>query len=775
MQGTSFPYITWERMRGATELLSSVFAFAPIEQLNVIADGQAGVASGQYVSGNYYDGLGLRAWRGRMLKEGDQAPGAEPVAVITWRYWQRRFGGDAGVVGKVVTINNVRFIIVGVSPPEFDGAGEIGQSTEITLPLSANLLVEPGNSSMGKPALWWLHIMARLEPGVSREQVQARMDPLLLESAMDGMKAALTGDRQPLKIGPHDYPHLMVNPGAQGDEFFKRRYRQPLDALMTVVGLVLLIACINVASLLLTRGAGRQREYAMRLALGARRGRLIRQLLTESLLLSTIAGALGYVFAMWGKELLLKWAQWIRGESMLRTGLDWRVLGFIAAVSLGTGVLFGIAPAWRAGRTELAPSVKMQIGNARRSRTLAGRLLIVAQVAVSLVVLIAAGLFLRTLRNLTTVDAGFNRNDLLLFRIKPQSNGYDAASVVGFYDQLLERLGSIPGIEGVSLSRHPLLAFSHRKNAIYLGTADPHNGETVEVNVISPSFFPTMAIPAVDGRLLQETDTPASRRVVVVNQTFARRYFPGLNPLGQQFWLGKGGEGTGSPVRQPLSAPPNDRPMEIVGISRDAKYTDLRSEVEPTVYQPYMQEPVLQANFEVRFRGTSARIVPAVREAVRQVDSHLPIFDLRMQSELSDASVAQERMFANLSSSMGVLTLLLAAVGLYGVLSYSVRRRTAEIGVRMALGAPKSAVLAMILRESLLLVVAGLAAGLPIAAATARVASPLLSDLLFGIKPADPVSFALATVTMIVVAIGAGYLPARKASQIDPIITLRQE
>lgn len=775
-QGTSFPYLTLERMRGTTGVFSSVFAFAAIEQLNVIVDGQAEVASGQYVSGDYYDGLGVRAWRGRMLTEADQASGASPAAVITWGYWQRRFGGEASTIGKEVTINGVRFTIAGISPPEFGGAGEMGQSTDVTLPIGTNLLVEPDNSSMGKPALWWLHIMARLQPGVSREQAQARMDSVFQQSAVDGMNAAVsTAQERAAIISPRDYPHLLVRPGAQGDEFATRRYRQPLAVLMAVVGLVLLIACINVANLMLARSGARQQEYAMRLALGARRWRLIRQLLTESLLLSAVGGALGCCLAVWGKELLLRWAQWIRGDSALRTGLDLRVLGFVVGVSLLTGILFGMAPALRAGGTQLAPAVKTQIGNLARNRTLAGRLLIVGQVAVSLVLLVAAGLFLRTLRNLNTVDAGFNRNNLLLFRVKPQSNGYDNTSIAPLYDRMIERLSSIPGVEGVSLSRHPLLSFSHRMDSIFLAHANQHNGETVEINVVSPSFFKTMEIPVVLGRLIRESDTPASARVVVVNQTFARTYFPGANPIGQQFWLGQGGEGTGSPYRQALNAPPNDRPMEIVGVSRDAKYTDLRSEVDPTVYQPYTQVPTLQANFEVRFRGSATAIVPDVREAVRQVDSRLPIFDLRTQTEQSDMSVAEERMFANLSSSMGALTLVLAAVGLYGIMSYSVRRRTAEIGVRVALGAQQSAVLAMILRESLTLVLAGLAAGIPIAMATAHAASSVLSGLLFGIKPTDPLSFALAIATMIAVAMVAGYFPARRAAGTDPMVALRCE
>jgi predicted permease len=401
--------------------------------------------------------------------------------------------------------------------------------------------------------------------------------------------------------------------------------------------------------------------------------------------------------------------------------------------------------------------------------------LIVAQVSISLVLLVGAGLFLRTLHNLHSVDAGFDRNNLLLFRMKPEANGYTPANIGPLYDRLIKRVGSIQGVQGVSLSRHPLLSFSHCADSLYLAPGNPHNGEIVEINIVSPSFFGTMQIPVVLGRLLLPSDAANKPRVVVVNEAFARFYFPGANPIGLQFWLGKGGEGTGEPGRQVLERPPNDRPMEIVGISRDAKYTDLRTDVRPTVYLPYAQAPTLQANFEVRFKGSESAIAPAVRSAVSDVDPRLPIFDMRTQSEQSENSVAEERMFANLSSSMGILTLILAAVGLYGVMSHNVGRRTSEIGMRMALGARQSTVLAMILRESLILVGAGVAVGIPIALAGVRTTSSVLSDLLFGVSPVDPLTFALAIFTMTVVAMLAVYVPARRAARTDPMTALRCE
>jgi predicted permease len=367
-QGTSFPYITYERMAQAKDTFSHVFAFAAIEQLNVIVDGSAEVAPGQYVSGDYYNGLGVAAWRGRLLNEEDEADGAPPAAVITWRYWQRRFSGDEGALGKTVLVNNEKFTIVGVSPPGFNGALELGQSVDVTLPVTSERHIEAANANMGKPGLWWLHIMARLQPGVSREQAQARMDSVFQQSAIDGLSAAIAaGQARPRTIEARDYPHLLLSPGAQGDEYSRRRFRRPLTLLMGVVGLVLLIVCINVANLLLARSAARQQELAMRVALGAKPLRLMRQLLTESLLLSAIAGGAGVVLAVWGKDLLLAWSRWIQSGSMsagLDAGLDARVLAFAFSVSVLTGLLFGVAPAVRAGISQSPRTVKAQIGSA---------------------------------------------------------------------------------------------------------------------------------------------------------------------------------------------------------------------------------------------------------------------------------------------------------------------------------------------------------------------------------------------------------------------------
>jgi predicted permease len=478
---------------------------------------------------------------------------------------------------------------------------------------------------------------------------------------------------------------------------------------------------------------------------------------------------------MWAKDLLLEWSAWIRGGAALDASMNGRVLGFTVVISALTGMLFGLAPAMRAGASRVSPTVRAQVGSADRSRPRLGRLLIVLQVAVSLVLLVSAALFLRTLHNLHTVETGFDTTNMLLFRVKPQSNGYTDATIGPLYDRMIDRLHSIAGVTGVALSRHPLLGFSHRVQTLWLKPDDPHNGDRLEVNVVSPGFFDTMGIRILTGRTLLASDTASSLRVAVVNETFARMYFPGGSPVGQQFLMGVGGEGTGNPTRPENMRRPNDNLLEIVGVIADAKYTDLRTRVQATVYRPYLQSPSLQANFEIRYAGSAAALAAAVRAAVQQVDSRLAIFDLRTQAEQRETSVGEERMFAKLSSATGGLALVLAAVGLYGVMSYSVRRRTAEIGVRMALGAQRRDVLRMVLRESLTLVSLGVAVGLPVALGGARVLSAVIADLLYGIQPTDPLSFALAVGTLLSVAICAGFVPAMRAARTDPMVALRCE
>lgn len=759
---TSFSYLTFERIRDNNETLADVFAFAPLHQLNVNVDGQPEIASGQFVSGGYYPGLGVQAVIGRTLTPDDDQAGATPVAVITHRYWQRRFGSDREVMGKTVNVNNVSFTIIGVTPPEFLGASQVGWSPDLSIPFSTQQQVSPHEPSLNGPWFWWLQIMGRLNPGVSEEQAAASFESIFQQSAQEGWTAAVTRfppQGQTQNPAPRDVPKLMAGSGSQGLTELRSAYSQPLSILMAIVGFVLLIACANVANLLLARAATRQKEIAVRLAIGASRWRLVRQLLTESVLLAVLGGAVGVLFAYWGKDLLLSLRPWGGGVLGLELNIDLRVLGFTFAVSLATGLLFGLAPALRATRVDLTSALK---DNARSltggSRSLLTKSLIVLQVAMSLVLLVGAGLFVRTLRNLQNVDLGFNRENLLLFNVEPGLNGYDRAKMAQLYRRMTERLEAEPGVRSATVSLIPLLSGQAQTRGIVVQGYTPQPGaeDDAKVNTVGASFFETMEIPILLGRGLSTRDEETAPKVAVINQLMAHKYFGDENPLGRRFGFG---------------GPETSGQIEIVGVTRDAKYTDMRSETESTIYLPYLQNVPRHATFIVRTSGNASAAAASVREAVREVDSNLPLFGVTTQSEQADESLTQERLFATLSSFFGVLALLLACIGLYGVMSYGVARRTNEIGIRMALGASAPRVTLMVMRETMLVVVTGVVIGLAAAVATTR----LIAAMLFGLAPTDPLTISFAVLVMICVAALAGYLPARRAAKVDPMVALRYE
>jgi predicted permease len=757
---TSFSYLTFERFRDQNEMLSDVFAFATLYQLNVNVDGQPEIARGQLVSGGYYSSLSVPAIMGRTITADDDQASAAPVAVITHRYWQRRFGEDPEIVGKTLIVNNVPVTIVGVTPKEFSGTLQVGESPDLSIPFSMQPQLSPSESNLTKPWLWWVQIMGRLKSGATAEQVGASFESILQQSAQEGWTAALAhlpqGEAQ--TSAPRDVPRLRVASGSQGLTELRRAYSQPLTILMVIVGLVLLIACANVANLLLARGATRQKEIAVRLAIGASRWRVVRQLLTESLLLAILGGAVGVLFAYWGKGLLLILRPWGGDELALDLKLDLRVLGFTIAVSLATGLLFGLAPALRATRVDLTPALKENARSVTGSRSLLTKSLIIAQVAMSLVLLVGAGLFVRTLRNLQSVDVGFNRENLLLFNVEPALNGYNNAQIAQLYRRMTERLEALPGVSSATVSLIPLLAGRGRTSSISVQghTAQPDDENDAKVNTVGARFFETMEMPILVGRGLSVRDDEHAPKVAVINQMMARKYFGGEIPLGRRFGFG---------------GPETSEQIEIVGVARDAKYTGMREEVEPTVYLPYPQSIPRWATFIVRTSGNPTPMTASIREAVHEVDSNLPLFDVKTQSQQADESLAEERLFARLSSCFGLLALLLACIGLYGVMSYGVARRTNEIGIRMALGATAPRVTRMVMRETMLVVVIGVVIGLGAAVATTR----LIAAMLFGLAPTDLMTISFAVLLMIAVAALAGYLPARKASKVDPMIALRYE
>ena len=760
---TSFSLLTFERIRDNNESLSDVFAFAPMSQLNVRVDGQPEIATGQLVSGGYYAGLGVNTVLGRTITAADDKAGAPPVAVITHRYWQQRFGQDEQALGKTVIVNNVPVTIVGVTPPEFFGALQVGETADLSIPMTMQPQLSPDQrSDLNTPWFWWMQIMGRLKPGVTAEQVAASFESTFQKSAEDGWAEALVRfpvQGQARNATPRDVPRLRAGSGSQGLTELRREYSQPLMILMAIVGLVLVIACANVANLLLARAATRQKEIAVRLTMGASRWRLVRQLMTESLLLAILGGVVGVTFAYWGKDLLILLRPWGGGELALDLKIDMRVLGFTAAVSLVTGLLFGLAPALQATRGDLTSALK---DNARSvvggSRSLLNKSLIVAQVAVSLVLVVGAGLFVRTLRNLENVDVGFNRKSLLLFSIDAGLSGYNDTNLTQLYRRITERLEVVPGVRSATMSMVPLLSGMARTSDVSVEghTSQESESGDAKVNNVGATFFQTMEIPILLGRGLTPSDGELAPKVAVVNQMMARKYFGDDNPIGRR--LGFGG-------------PPTAGQIEIVGVARDASYTGLRDKTEPTVYLPYLQSPPRWATFIVRTSGNIAAMTPLIRDAVREVDSTLPLFAMKTQSQQVDESLAQERLFANLSSFFGALALSLACIGLYGVMSYGVARRTNEIGIRMALGATGARVTQMVMRETMVVVLIGVLIGCGTAVVTTR----LIAAMLFELEPTDPGTILFAVLVMIAVAGFSGYVPARRASKVDPMIALRYE
>ena len=756
---TSFSYLTFERIRDNNESLSAVFAFARLYQLNVSLDGQPEISRGQLVSGGYYSALGVKPLIGRTISSEDDNPGADPVTVITHRYWQNRFGEDPNVVGRTIIVNNSPFTIIGVTPPDFAGVLQVGELVDLSIPFAMQSRLTTTETDQTKPWVWWVQIMGRLKPGVTSQQTAASFEGIFQKSAEEGWNAALArfpprGQQTP---EPRDVPMLRAESGSKGLNEMRRAYSEPLTILLAIVGLVLLIACANVANLLLARSATRQKEIAVRLAMGASRWRLIRQLLTESVVLAMLGGVAGILFAYWGKGMLLNLRPWGGGSLSVDLKLDLRVLGFTILVSLLTGLLFGLAPALRATRVDLNSALKdnaRSVGGGTRSYLV--KTLMVAQVGMSLVLLVGAGLFVRTLSNLQKVDVGFNRENLLLFNIEPGLNGYTNPQIVQLYRRLTERIESSPGVKSSSVSLVPLLSGIGRTSTIWVQGSQQADDNNAKINSVGERFFETMEIPLLMGRNLSFQDDERAPKVAVVNQLLARKYFGDENPIGRRFGFG---------------GPDTSGQIEIVGVVRDSKYTDMRSQTEPTIYLPYPQSIPRWATMIVRCYGDPLAMAASMRDAVREVDSNLPIADLKTQSQQSDDSLIQERMFATLSSFFAGLALLLACIGLYGVMSYGVARRTNEIGIRMALGATAPRVTRMVMRETILVTGVGVVLGLGAAVATTR----LIATMLFGLAPTDPITVAAAIVLMIAVASLAGYIPARRAARVDPIVALRYE
>ena len=756
-----FSYPAYEYLRDHNESLEGLCAFRTGEaRLSVRIQGSSGEAAqraqGHLVSGNYFAVLGVKSIVGRLLTPEDDAAVALPAAVLSHAYWKEKWNSDPQIAGKSVVLNGTSFTVVGVAPPEFFGE-RVRRAPDFWLPLAFQPQVEMHDSALNDEKVYWLNLMGRLKPGVGSEQAQASVNVALQQFLIAQAGAEITDERRTAIQNSF----VKLAPGGRGISGLRFFYSEPLRMLMAIVVLVLLIACANVGNLLLSRSASRQTEMSLRLALGASRARVVRQLLTESVVLAAIGGAIGLLFARWGVDALVAL---VSRTTPLDVRPDPLVLGFTAGVSLLSGVIFGLAPALRASRSDLSTALKAKsarVGGLKLRSGLAPAL-IVSQVALSLVLLVGAGLFARSLLKLEREDLGFVRENVLLVDIDPRLAGYKPTELSALYRQLLDRLGALPGVRSTSIATYSPLSGTARTSNISVQGYTPETGDEMLVRdmLVGPSYCETLGLPLVLGRQIGLQDTPASAKVAVVNQAFAETFFRGENPVGRRFGFGDEEKDAGD--------------LEIVGVIGDAKYDNAKDKPEPTSYRPILQvqdQGAYSSNLEIRTEGDPSAAASEVRSAIGQVDDKLPVVGVATFSKQLADSLRQERLVAEIVSFFGVLALILACVGLYGVMAHAVARRTNEIGIRMALGAESNSILWMVLRETLILVVTGIAIGVPVALGGAR----MISTQLYGLSAADPLTLAGAVILLMVVAGLAGYLPARRASRVDPMVALRYE
>lgn len=760
-------YPIYQALRSANRTLTDIAATAPISpigDITVMVDGRAELVSASEVSGNYFALLGVGAQLGRPLMPDDDTDPKSAVAAISYGYWQRRFGASPATIGRSIAINNVRITVVGILPGDFaDIQSLTTPPRDIYIPLALDSRLgllgmgAQSKSRMNEGANWWLQLVGRLKPGVTLDQVRGNLEGPFEDAARRGWQSQvalvpramrLVLDRTADNEKRTAVPHLEMDSASRGIYDPRTDDVKAARILGVVVALMMVIVCANVANLLLSRAAARQREVSVRMSLGATRLRVVRQLLTESLLLSW-AGCVSGVMLGYGARQLLPFAK--------EAPMDWRVLTFTLVVSLIAAVSFGLAPALHATRLDLSGRMKESGRSVTRPRTLVTRALVVVQVAISLAVLIGAGLFLRTVRNLRKAPPGFDTRNLIVFSINPAQSGSDPKQTGRLYDDLHARLSAIPGVRGVAHSFPDLLANQPLLTGMYT-QRNPASSASHKIWVMraSPEYVSTMGFRLIRGRGIEDRDMlPNASPVSLISETAADRFFPGEDPIGQHWGR----------------APEFRNDAEIVGVFGDVKYEGLRDPAPPVVLEPFRQDPLGSASFEIRTAGDPAGYMKTVREVVQSVAPNLPIVRMLSQTDIADQGIEQERFFALAFSLFGALALLLASIGLFGVMSYSVASRTNEIGIRMSLGAQKHEVIRMVLSESLWMIAIGVAIGLGAAGAGVG----LIRSMLFGLGTSDPATIAIAVLTLTVVAVFAGYLPARRASRIDPMVALRYE
>jgi len=758
----SFTYPIYQQLRRDNSVLSEIFAFKDLGRENATIEGQPQSIQVELVSGNFYQQMGVRTALGRpIVSSDDGAPGTGAVAVISDGLWSRSFGRSPDVIGKTITINMSPVTIIGINPPSFTGAKSVQLSPDIFMPVSMIPILRADSSRDG-PILsstnrFWINLLARTKPGISDEKARAALQ-VSLESAI----------RSTMSPKPTDtMPAIELTDGSRGLNFAGRNFTKPLNVLLFLTALVLLLACANVANLMLARTLARQREMSVRLALGAGRSRILRQVITEGLLLSVLGGALGLVIAYFGRTALPAFIFSRTWESNdLHVPFDWKIFVFTAIITLVTGVLFAALPAWAATRAEINSALKEGAGTAARHRkAFSGRAIVAFQVALSTLLIAGAALFIRTLINLNHIDPGFRADHLLLFDINPPAKSYPAPQDISLHSRIEEALRAVPGVEGVTLSDIALISNSRSNSDFSVEGAAPavqrdrdDLGGSSYFASVGPDFIQVMRIPIVAGRAFTPQDAESARAVAVITQSAAKKFFPNQNPIGKRFKI------TDNPARLIW--------YEIVGVAADVHYDSLRHEPESLHFDLYRQlHGIGGATYIVRTSMPPEAITPSLRAAIQRIDKNLPIIDIRTQKQQIDSTTQQERVFASLTVGFGVLALALACVGIYGIMTYTVTQRTNEIGIRLALGAQRARVRAMVIRESAWLTLLGITTGLAAALALGR----LVKSMLYGLSPNDPVSLTAAGLLLLAVALTASWIPAARASRIEPMEALRHD
>jgi len=753
----TFPHPMYKNLRDHNTVFSGLMARSPVAVTVLQGDGQGLKVDSELVSGNYFEVLGIHAQAGRTLMPADDVTvGAHPVAVLSHDFWRTHYAGNPGVVGQTIRLNGHPFAVIGVAQSGFRGI-EMGYAPGIFVPMMMKAQITPTYDGLNDPRTYFTHLFGRLRPGVSREQAQAALQPYFHTLLEEDLKTMPAG-------GPPSFARrylekkLVLSDGSGGMPTMRRDASMPMMILMSMVGLVLLIACANVANLLTARAASRQKEIAVRLALGARRTQLVRQLLVESTLLALAGGAAGLLVATWTLDALRRTMGSDPTVSTLTWQLDWRAMLFLFAVAVVSGLAFGLLPALQATRSDPAPALKDTGSHSATASALRSkRVLVVAQVALSLLLLIGSGLFLRSLANLTTLDPGFRTENLISFSVDAPLSGYKLEQAPLIYTALQERISAMPGVNSVAIAENYLLSGNQWSMTVGVQGYQPKEGENMNptANTVSERFFSGMGIPLTRGREFSRADTAASPKVAIVNESFVKHFFGSENPLGRQFGIGR-----------------NNTGLEIVGVVKDGKMTSLREEVRDRIYLPVSQGPELgQVSFYVRTFHDPEPMINTLRRETAAAYPGLAFFDPKTMDQQIRESLTSDRLVAGLCGAFGSVATLLAALGLYGVMAWSVARRTRELGLRTALGAQQGRILTMVLREVALLAGIGIAIGLPVALSLAR----LVSTQLFGLTPTDPLTMGASMAVLFLVALLAGYLPARRASRVDPLVALRYE